>query len=108
MEELHCQCEMENENCCQNKHTPRSDQEKALLRNRINRIIGQLNGIAKMIDEDKYCKNVLLQISAAECAIKNLGMIVFEEHFRSCVADDIRSGKDGVFDETMDIIKKLR
>ena len=93
---------------CEEKHTHRNEQEKTALRNRINRIIGQLGGIAKMIDEDKYCYNVLLQISAAESALKNLGYLIFEEHLKSCVTDDIKEGKTEVYEQTMDIIKRLQ
>ena len=47
--------------CCRHKHTPRGEQEMKQLRNRINRIIGQMNGIQKMLDENRYCGDVLTQ-----------------------------------------------
>ena len=99
-----------NENCCcsrEYKNTGRSDEEKLALRNRINRIIGQLGGIAKMIDEDRYCGAILMQVSAATSAIRNLGYILLEEHLSSCVKDDVLEGKEP-FPEVMDLIKNLR
>ena len=96
-----CNCE------CKSKRTPRQDTEQKDIRIRINRIIGQLGGIAKMIDEDRYCKDVLLQISAVKSAVTNLGYVILKEHLESCVTDQIKEGNDEVYDEVMEIIKRL-
>ena len=83
---------MNQENCCRHKNTPRNDESKKLLGNRINRIIGQLGGIKKMIDDDRYCGDILIQLSAAEKALQNLGYIILQDHMSSCVTEEIKNG----------------
>lgn len=94
--------------CCRHKETPRSENERKLLENRINRIIGQLGGIKKMIDDNRYCGDILIQLSAAESALQNLGYLILRDHMETCVAEKIRSGDDKIIDETMEFIKKLK
>ena len=66
--------------CARCKHTPRSEQSLRQLHNRLNRIIGQLNGINNMLDENRYCGDILTQIGAAESALQSLGYIILKEH----------------------------
>jgi DNA-binding FrmR family transcriptional regulator len=103
---------MENEekDCCSPKmrNTPRSQEEVKDLKNRLSRIVGQLNGISKMIEENRYCGDVLTQIAAAESALQSVGYIVLSTHMKTCVAEDIKEGKEGVIDETVSLIKKLK
>lgn len=94
--------------CCQQKNTPRSEQTLRQLRNRINRIIGQLNGIQKMLDENRYCGDVLTQIAAAESALQSVGYIVLQEHMQTCVAEQIKMGNTEIMIEAVDLIKKLK
>lgn len=94
--------------CCQQKNTPRSEQTLRQLRNRINRIIGQLNGIQKMLDENRYCGDVLTQIVAAESALQSVGYIVLQEHMQTCVAEQIKMGNTEIMIEAVDLIKKLK
>ena len=94
--------------CCETKDIPRSDEELKDLKVRLNRIIGQLNGVSKMLDENRYCKDILVQISAIESAIKQVGYIVLETHLKTCVKDKIKNNDEEVIDETIDIIKKLK
>lgn len=89
--------------CC--KKTMRNDEEKKQLLNRINRISGQLNGIKTMIDEDKYCNDVLVQIIAAEKSLKSLANLMFENHIYRCISDDIKS--DDVVDELTSLFKRF-
>lgn len=62
------------------------------LKIRINRIVGQLNGIGKMIGEDVPCEDILMQVSAANGAIHKLGLIILQGHLRHCVRDGIEKG----------------
>ena len=62
------------------------------LKARINRIIGQLNGVQKMIDEDVPCEGILTQISAANGALHRIGLVILEGHLRHCVRDGIEQG----------------
>ena len=102
MEENVCSC------CAKKRHTPRSEEEKKKLVNRVSRIEGQLKGIAKMIEEDRYCGDVIIQISAVENALQSFGYTLLEAHLGSCVKDDILAGKDEVIPETMELIKRLK
>lgn len=61
---------------------------------RLRRIEGQVRGIAKMIDEDKYCIDVLTQVSAATKALQSVALGLLEEHMGSCVVDAARAGGD--------------
>jgi Uncharacterized protein conserved in bacteria len=62
------------------------------LHNRIKRILGQIQGIDKMIDEDVPCEDVLIQINAAKNALHKVGQIVLEGHLNHCVRDGIEHG----------------
>lgn len=94
--------------CCRHKHTPRGEQEMKQLRNRINRIIGQMKGIQKMLDENRYCGDVLTQIAAAESALQGLGYLVLQEHLKTCVCEEVANGNVGIMDEAVELIKKLK
>lgn len=92
--------------CCQKK-TPRSESSAKKLENRINRIIGQLTGVRRMINENRYCGDILIQISAVESALKNLGYLILDEHLKTCVAEKVIDGDAEIMDETLELIKKL-
>ena len=94
--------------CAKKKHTPRSESEKKKLVNRLSRMEGQLKGIAKMIEEDRYCGDVIIQISAVEKALQSFGYTLLSAHLDSCVKEDILSGKEEVIPETMELIKRLK
>ena len=95
--------------CCgqRYKETPRSEEEVRSLVNRLNRIVGQVNGIKKMIEESRYCGEVLVQVSAAESALRAFGYIVLEEHLSTCVSEKIRAGDENIVKETVELVKKL-
>ena len=95
-------------NCCRIKSTPRSEESQKALQNRLNRMIGQLGGIKKMIDDNRYCGDILTQIAAVESALQNFGYIILKDHLDSCVTEKIKSGDDEIIDETIELIKKLR
>lgn len=97
-----------NNDCCKYKDLPRSDENIKKLDNRINRIIGQLGGIKKMIDENRYCGDILIQISAAEKALENLGYIILKDHIDTCVSDKIKNGDKTIVDETIELIKRMK
>ncbi len=97
---------MENEKCC-NKKTHRSNEEKKLITNRLSRIEGQVKGIKKMIEEDKYCNDVLIQLSAIENSIKSLSNHILEKHLYSCVTNDLEKGNLEIIDELISLFKKF-
>ena len=94
--------------CCRCKHTPRDEETLRQLKNRLSRMIGQLGVIQKMLDENRYCGDVLTQIAAVESALQNLGYLILQEHLNTCVREQVLSGHDEVLSEALDLIKKLK
>ena len=98
----HCKgCEM------RYKGTPRSEGQIKQLVSRLNRISGQLSGIKKMVEENRYCGEVLVQVSAVESAVRAFGYLVLEDHLATCVSERIRAGDADVVKETVELVKKL-
>ena len=87
---------------------PRSAEDARALAARVNRIEGQIRGIGRMIDEDRYCVDVLTQVAAVQSALDALGMKLLEHHLHGCVAHAIESG-DGAhaIDEALAVIRKF-
>lgn len=94
--------------CKTQKNKIRPEEEKKALIIRMNKIIGQMNGIKKMIETDRYCDEVLTQLSAVDRSIKSLADIVLEEHMHSCLIANIQNGDFTIVDEILDIFKKFR
>lgn len=97
---------MEKECCC-HKTKSRSDEEYKSLINRLNRIEGQIRGIKGMVEKDAYCPDILIQAAAANAAINAFNKELLANHIRTCVANDIRSGKDETMEELVSVIQKL-
>ena len=93
-------------NCC-NKKTRRSQEEKKLIINRLNRISGQINGINKMIKNDAYCNDVLIQLSAVKNSIKSLSTHILENHLYTCIANDLENGNFDSIDELISLFKRF-
>lgn len=86
----------------------KKQQDKDKIVNRLKRIEGQVRGIEKMIEQDRYCIDVLIQISAVNAALKKVGYTVMEQHTRGCVAEAIKSGDgDEALDELMKVIQQF-
>ena len=94
--------------CCHQKHTPRSDEQQKQLQNRLNRMIGQLNGISRMLNENRYCGDILTQVAAVESALQNFGYIILQEHLETCVTEEVEKGNDTIMEEVIDLVKKLK
>ena len=92
--------------CCKKK-TFRGDDEKKIITNRINRISGQLTAINKMVQNDEYCNDILIQLSAIESSVKSLSNHILENHIYSCVADDLEKGNLEIIDELVSLFKKF-
>ena len=89
------------------KKTHRSEEEKKIITNRISRIEGQLRGVKKMVQEDIYCKEVLIQLSAIENSVKSLSNHILENHLYNCVTKDIEDGNKDIIDELIALFKKF-
>jgi len=93
--------------CCSARQKRRTDEEKKTLIHRLNRIEGQIRGIRGMIEKDAYCTDVLVQASAVAAALNGFNKELLASHIRSCVAEDIRNGRDEVIDELVNTLQKL-
>ena len=79
--------------------------DKATLKKRLHRIDGQVRGIERMVDEDRYCIDVLTQISAVNTALESLAFKILDEHVRHCVAGALTSGdEDAAHDKTEELL----
>lgn len=94
--------------CCHHKHTPRDTETLKVLKNRLNRMIGQLTGIGNMLDDNRYCGDILTQIAAVESALQSFGYIILQDHMETCVVEEIQQGNTEVLNEAIDLIKKLK
>ena len=93
--------------CCSEKHTARSEEEKKKLINRLKRIEGQIRGIIGMLENDAYCNDILIQSAAVNAAVNAFNKELLANHIRTCVARDIRDGKDETIDELVATLQKL-
>lgn len=93
--------------CCCHKTKIRSEEELRSLYNRLSRIEGQIRGIRGMLEKDAYCADILTQTAAVNAAVNAFGRELLANHVRSCVAEDIRAGKDEVIDELVSALQKL-
>ena len=89
------------------KTTVRTEEQKKKLLNRLSRIEGQVRGIKRMIENDAYCNDVLVQAAAVASAMRAFHREVLRAHLHSCVVRDIREGRDEVVDELMDTLERL-
>jgi len=90
----------------------RDDDEKSKLLNRLRRISGQVEAVQRMIEQDSYCVDILMQISAATGALHKVGELVLEEHLKSCVRAAMENGdtadREKKLEELMTIFRKYR
>lgn len=93
--------------CCKHRKTHRSQRDVELLTNRLSRIGGQINGIKKMIAEDVYCNDVLVQLASVERAVKSVSNIILEDHLKGCITDDLENGKIESMDEVVELFKRF-
>lgn len=75
---------------------------------RLGKVSGQVNGVARMIDQDRYCVDVLNQITAAQKALDAVGRQVMHNYLRRCVTQAIRDGDPLIYDEIMRVIDHRR
>lgn len=92
--------------CCK-KTTKRSENEQKKLIHRLNRIEGQIRGIHKMVENDAYCADILIQSAAVNAAVNAFNRELLANHIKGCVVRDIKDGKDEVIDELLTTLQKL-
>ena len=85
----------------------RSEEEYKRLIHRLNRIEGQIRGIRGMVEKSAYCPDILAQVAAANAALNAFSKELLAHHIKTCVAQDIRAGKDETIDELLVTLRKL-
>lgn len=98
---------METGTCECHKTKERSPEEYKCLIHRLNRIEGQIRGIRGMVEKSAYCTDILAQVAAANAALNAFSRELLAEHIRTCVARDIREGRDETLEELVMTIQKL-
>lgn len=97
---------MSNECTC-HKTKERTPEEYQDLIHRLNRIEGQVRGIRGMVERNVYCTDILTQVAAVSAALNAFNKELLASHIRTCVAEDIRDGKDEVIDELVHTLQKM-
>ena len=92
---------------CSGKKKERDEKEYKDLMNRLKRIEGQVRGVEGMLENDAYCTDILVQVSAISSALNSFNKVLLANHMRTCVADNIREGNDEVIDELVCTLQKL-
>ena len=100
---------MECEKCSKcEKSTHRTEEEKKKLNKRLNIIEGQIRGIKQMIEDERYCADILIQLSAINKSLESVENAILESHIKSCVLREIKNGNSDIIDEVMELFKRLR
>ena len=97
----------EKKECCVHENKVRPEKEYKDLINRLNRIEGQVRGVRKMVENSAYCPDILIQVSAINAALNAFNRELLANHIKTCVANDIRAGKDETIDELVATLQKL-
>lgn len=95
----------ESSRCHKIQHREDKDKKEYIIR--LNRIEGQVRGINKMVEEDRHCDDILIQISAVTKSLKSLGQEILNHHMKTCMIDDIKKQHYESIDEVMDLFRKL-
>ena len=95
------------EKCQCQKKKERSEEEYKKLMNRLNRIEGQIRGLKRMLENDAYCPDILIQAAAANAALNAFNRELLSNHIHTCVVHDIKEGKEEMVDELVDTIYKM-
>lgn len=85
----------------------RNLEEYKLLMNRLNRVEGQIRGIKKMLENNAYCPDILIQVSAANAALNSFSKELLSNHIHTCIVEDIKAGNEEVIDELCKTLQKL-
>ena len=95
----------ENNCCCRTKE--RSEKEFKDLMNRLKRIEGQVKGVQRMLEDNAYCPDIMVQVSAINNALNGFNKVLLAEHLKTCVVDDIKAGREDTIEELTETLKKV-
>ena len=82
--------------------------DKATVTRLLKTARGQLDGLLKMVEEDRYCGDILMQVAAVESALQALGYVMLQDHMETCVVEEIQNGNTAIVDEAIELVKKLK
>lgn len=99
--------EKQEKECCGCRYKHRSEEEEKALLNRLNRIEGQIRGIKNMVEDERYCIDILNQVSAVQAALNSFNRILLTDHIHTCVVERVEEGDMEVVDELCRAIQKL-
>lgn len=99
---MSCECDKE-----EVKHKEREAAEKKALVSRLSRIEGQVRGMKAMVEDDRYCVDIVTQVSAVQAALNSFNKELLARHIKTCVSEDIREGNEEAVDELCELLKKL-
>ncbi len=102
---MSCDCKRTEEEAERHKH--RQKDEKKDLMTRLNRIEGQVRGLKAMVEDDRYCVDILTQVSAVQAALNGFNKELLARHIKTCVSEDIKEGKEEAVDELCELLKKM-
>lgn len=92
---------------CSEKLTHREGKEYRDLISRLNKIEGQVRGVKKMVEDDRYCIDIITQVAAINAALNSFNKLLLSEHIKSCVVEDVKAGNDQMVDELCATLQKL-
>lgn len=96
------------ESCCQSHKTKiRPEEEHKKLIHRLNRIEGQIRGIKGMVEKNAYCTDIIVQVAAANAALNAFNKELLASHIKTCVAEDIKQGKEDSLEDLLATLQKL-
>lgn len=99
---------MNQEEGCTCRHKHREVTEERGLMNRLNRIEGQIRGIKSMVEDERYCVDIITQVAAVQAALNSFNKVLLERHIKSCVVDDIcRGDSDATVEELCRTLQKM-
>lgn len=99
---------MEKKESCNCRYKHREVCAQRGLLNRLNRIEGQIRGIKAMVEDERYCVDIITQVAAVQAALNSFNKVLLEDHIKSCVVEDIKSGdSDTTVEELCRILQKM-
>ena len=90
-----------------NKKTVREEAEKKKLERRLKVIEGQVRGIINMLEEDRYCDDILIQMAAIRKSLNSVGKEILKSHLKTCVTKEIKNDNLAIIDEVMDLFGRM-
>lgn len=93
--------------CAEARHTLRGAEDKKKMINRLSRIEGQIRGLKGMVEEDAYCPDIMLQVSAVTAALNSFNRCLMENHLKNCVTEDLKADRVDTMDELIEVLQKL-